>query len=71
MEMTEALKNAEKSRIYTILYAQESFKAALEMEESPLKDFWLEKTMEIIDRIDAIFIQGQDAWAQYTADLFS
>ncbi|MCG8525439.1 MAG: sialate O-acetylesterase [Opitutales bacterium] len=71
MEMTESLKNAEKSRIYTILYAQESFKAALEMEESPLKDFWLEKTMEIIDRIDAIFIQGQDAWAQYTADLFS
>lgn len=64
--MSNALRGASDSRVYTILLAQEAYFEAFKSQNNPLRDFWLMQTIGLINRIDGVFIEGQQAWAEYT-----
>ena len=70
-EMTQLRQYAEEHRLYTLFYAREAYRYALdELSPGGWRDFWMEKSLDIITRIDSVVGSAQDQWQAYTLSLY-
>ena len=70
-EMTQLLKQAEQDRLYTIYYANDAIRfASTELPAGAWRDFWIERSQDLIDRINSEVEMVQDQWLAYTVSLY-